>query len=401
MYYKYSVLSETGNEINGVGEGPYKNMKQSLKEKNYFLLSLEPDILRSIKSCVERKKIKAQDLAVFFEDMANMLKTGIAINEAVIALRESSTVTLLTKALEKIEDDLASGFSLAKAFETTKVFPWLVLNMLKVGEKSGNLEKVLEDLSRNYSREADFLLELKNALIYPVVILSMLVGIMFYVSFNVIPHLEALLPIASNGYVATKLLLGLSHFLKDFWYICPFFPIAVIFIYYRLKKGSNEWTVDYYCKIPVIGELAKDMAFSTFFSNLALLQRNGISIINSLALIEETTSYKFLAKKILKVKDFITSGLCLWQAFEKDSFFPGFVYYSVRKGEEMGSLDAYLESLSKYYFSKVSRRIRVILSLIQPVLLIFCAGVLLFLVSAFIVPVYGNLSNIAGGNVKF
>ena len=103
MYYRYNVLSETGNEINGVGEGSYKGVKQGFKEKNYYILSLEPDVLRSIRSCVERKKIKAQNLAIFFEDMANMLKTGIAINEAVIALRESSTVTLLTKALEKIE----------------------------------------------------------------------------------------------------------------------------------------------------------------------------------------------------------------------------------------------------------------------------------------------------------
>lgn len=401
MYYRYSVLSETGNEINGVGEGSYKGVKQSLKEKNYFLLSLEPDVLRSIKSCVERKKIKAQNLAVFFEDMANMLKIGIAINEAVIALRESSAVTLLTKALEKIEYDLASGFSLAVAFEKTKVFPHLVLNMLKVGEKSSGLEKIMEDLSRYYSKEADFLLELKNALIYPAVILSMLVGIMFYVSFKVIPHLEALLPITANGYFATRVLLSLSHFLKDFWYICIFFPIGVFFIYSRFKRSSSEGASDYYYRIPVIGKLAKDMHLGAFFSNLALLQRNGISIIDSLALIEETTSYKFLAKKISKIKDCIVSGLCLWQTFEKDSFFPSFVYYSVKKGEEMGSLDRYLESLSKYCFDKVTRHIRVILSLIQPILLIFCAGILLFLVSAFIMPVYSNLSNIAGGNVKF
>ncbi len=86
---------------------------------------------------------------------------------------------------------------------------------------------------------------------------------------------------------------------------------------------------------------------------------------------------------------------------QKDSFFPSFIYYSVRKGEEMGSLDEYLQNLSRYYFEKVSRRTRVILSFIQPALLVFCALILLFVVSAFIMPVYSNLSNIAGGNVKF
>ena len=147
--------------------------------------------------------------------------------------------------------------------------------------------------------------------------------------------------------------------------------------------------------------MPKTQLFLLFFSNLAVLQRNGINIADSLSLIAETTSYKFLARKIQKLKDFIASGLSFWQALQKDPFFPKLVYTTVRKGEEMGSLDGYLQSLSKYYFDKVSRRIRVLLSLIQPALLVFCAGVLLFVVSAFIMPVYSNLSNIAGGNVKF
>ena len=401
MYYQYSVLSETGNEINGIEQGSYSQIKKSLKAKNYYILSLEADILKSMRFALENKTVKAQTLAVFFEDLVNMLKTGIAMNEAVSALQESSVEPVLTKALSGIEDDLANGFSLTKAFEKTKVFPWLVLNMLKVGEKSGSLEQVFEDLARYYSREAEFSRNLKSAVIYPIVVFCMLVGIMFYVSFKVIPHLEALLPIRGNAYFSTRLLLFLSHFLRDFWFVCLLFPPAAVFIYSRFKKSSVERIASFYYKIPLIGSVAKDAAFSTLFSNLAVLQRNGINIAEALSLIEETTSYQFLAKKIQKLKDFIASGLSFWQAIEKDPFFPSFIYYSVRKGEEMGSLDEYLQSLSKYYFDKVSRRTGVILSFIQPALLIFCAAILLFVVSAFIMPVYGNLSNIAGGNVKF
>ena len=401
MHYRYSVLSETGNEINGIEQGPYSQIEKSLKAKNYYILSLEADILKSMRFALENKTVKAQTLAVFFEDLVNMLKTGIAMNEAVSALQESSVEPVLTKALSGIEDDLANGFSLTKAFEKTKVFPWLVLNMLKVGEKSGSLEQVFKDLARYYSREAEFSRNLKSAVIYPIVVFCMLVGIMFYVSFKVIPHLEALLPIGGNAYFSTRLLLFLSHFLRDFWFVCLLFPPAAVFIYSRLKKSSVERIASFYYKIPLIGSVAKDAAFSTLFSNLAVLQRNGINIAEALSLIEETTSYQFLAKKIQKLKDFIAGGLSFWQAIEKDPFFPSFIYYSVRKGEEMGSLDEYLQSLSKYYFDKVSRRTGVILSFIQPALLIFCAAILLFVVSAFIMPVYGNLSNIAGGNVKF
>ena len=401
MYYKFSVLSETGNEIDGIEQGSYSEIKNRLKQKNYYLLSLDADIFKSIRFALKKKTVKAQTLALFFEDLVNMLKTGIAINEAVVALQESSIEPVLTKALSGIEDDLANGFSLTQAFKETKVFPWLVLNMLKVGEKSGSLERIFDDLAKYYSREAEFLSGLKSAIIYPIVVFCMLVGIMFYVSFKVIPHLEALLPIRGNAYFSTRLLLFLSHFLKNFWFVCLLFPIAAFFIYSRFKKSSVEKIASFYYKIPLIGSVAKDAAFSTLFSNLAVLQRNGINIAEALSLIEETTSYQFLAKKIQKLKDLIASGLSFWQAIEKDPFFPSFIYYSIRKGEEMGHLEEYLQSLSRYYFDKVSRRTRVILSFIQPALLIFCAAILLFIVSAFIMPVYSNLSNIAGGNVKF
>jgi len=401
MHYKFSVLSETGNEIDGIEQGSYLEIRKRLKQKNYYILSLEADIFKSIRFALEKKTVKAQALAVFFEDLVNMLRTGIAMNEAVNALQESSVEPVLTKALSGIEYDLANGFSLTQAFKETKVFPWLVINMLNVGEKSGSLEQVFEDLAKYYSREAEFLRSLKNAIIYPIVVFCMLVGIMFYVSFKVIPHLEALLPIRGNAYFSTRLLLFLSHFLRDFWFVCLLFPIVISFIYSRFKKSSVEIIASFYYKIPLIGSVAKDAAFSTFFSNLAVLQRNGINIADSLSLIEEASSHKFLSRKIQKLKDFIASGLSFWQALQKDPFFPKFVYKTVRKGEGMGSLDEYLQSLSKYYFDKVSRRTRVILGFVQPILLIFCAGVLLFVVSAFIMPVYSNLSDIAGGNIKF
>lgn len=397
MYYKYSVLSETGNEIRGIEEGSLAKIKKNLKERNYYILSLEVDIVKSIVSLLGKKTLKAQTLAVFFEDLGNMLKTGIAINEAIVALEEASVEPVLTKALSGIAKDLANGFSLAQSFERTKVFPWQVLSVLKVGEKSGDLERIFTGLSRYYSREADFMRSLKNAVVYPLIVFCMLIGVMFYVSFKVIPHLETLLPIKANAYFSTRLLLFLCHFLRNFWFVCLLFPAGIALIYAKLKKGST----DLYHKIPLLGSVAKDAALSSLFSNLSVLTRNGINIVDALSLIEETFYYQFLAEKIRKLKDFISSGLSFWQAVEKDKFFPGFISYSIRKGEEMGLLDEYLERLSTFYFEKVSRRTRTILNFVQPALLIFCATILLFIVSAFIIPVYSNLSNIAGGNINF
>lgn len=401
MYYKYSVLSETGTEINGIDQGSSSEVRKRLMEKRYYILSLEADFLHSLRFVLEKRTVKPQTLAGFFEDLVNMLKVGIGINEAVAALQESTIDPVLTKALSGIGQELINGFSLEKSFEKTGVFPWLVLNMLKVGEKSGSLEQVFDDLAKYYSREAEFLRGLKSAVIYPIVVFCMLIAIMLYVSFKVIPHLEVLLPVTNNSYFSTRLLLLLSHFLKNFWFIWILLPIAAVLAFLRFKKSRTDRIAAFYYRIPLIGQIAKDIAFSAFFSNLAVLQRNGINIVEALSLVKESTAHCFLAKKIQKLSDCIASGLSFRQAIEKDRFFSPFICYSVRKGEEMGALDVYLQNLSRYYFDRVSKQIGVILSFIQPALLLICAGILLFIVSAFIIPVYSNLSSIAGGNVKF
>jgi type II secretory pathway component PulF len=401
MYYRYSVLSETGTEINGIVRGSSSDVRKRLGEKNYYILSLEADLLSSFRAVLGKRTVNPQTLAGFFEDLLNMLKTGIGINEALAALQESTVDPVLTRALSGIGRELVNGFSLEKSFEKTEVFPRLVLNMLKVGEKSGSLEQVFKDMARYYSREAEFLRGLKSAVIYPIVVFCMLIVIMLYVSFKVIPHLEMLLPITSNGYFSTRLLLILSHLLKNFWFLWILLPITAVFAFLRFKKSRTDKIAAFYYRIPLIGQVAKDIAFSAFFSNLAVLQRNGINIAEALNLVKEATADCFFAKKIQKLNDCIVSGLSFRQAIEKDRFFPSFACYSVIKGEEMGALDVYLQNLSEYYFDKVSKQIGVILGFIQPALLMICAGILLFIVSAFIMPVYSNLSSIAGGNVKF
>ncbi|MDD5537450.1 MAG: type II secretion system F family protein [Candidatus Omnitrophica bacterium] len=401
MYYRYCILSQTGNETTGMERGSYQAIRDKLRKENFHILSLEPDLIKSLDFYLKRKKIKTHALAEFFEDLSNTLETGLSIHEAIMTLEESTVEPALKRALPQIGAGLLRGLSLTEAFSQTEVFPWQVLSMLRVGEKSGSLERVFGDLAGHYSREADFLRSLRGALVYPSVIFCLLVAVMFYVSFQVIPHLEALLPIKENAHFATRLLLSLNHFLKDYWFVCLSVPFALVFVFSRLRTSQIDRIRDFYHRIPVVGPLIKDMACSFLFSDLAILQRNGIGIIEALTLVEETAIDKFFADKIRRVKDAVMSGLSLWQALKEAAFFPKPVYSSIRKGEEMGSLDKYLQNLAGSYFKKVTRRIDALLSFIQPAFLMLCASLLLFIVSAFIIPVYSNLSNIAGGNVKF
>jgi len=401
MHYKYSVLTETCSVINGVEEGVYPEIRKRLLEKGHHILSLKPLVIKSIRSSFERKKINSRTLSVFFYDLGSRLKIGLNINEAIMSLKNASSEPALTKALGKINEDLSNGLSLTEACRKTGCFPELSLNALKVGEKSGDLEKVFTVLSLHYSREAEFSLNLKNALLYPFAIFCLLIGIMFYVSFKVIPHLEGLLPLGANAYFATRLLLFLSRVLRKFWFACFIIPVLLGFVHVKLKNSVSESLSSFYYRLPVIGRILKDIAFSVFFSNLALLQSNGISLSESFILLSEAVHIKLFNAKLLEINEFIQRGYSLWKALEMDAFFPEEIYSAIRKSEQIGKLDECLENISEEYFKKVTRELNAFLGLLQPLLLVFCAAFLLLIILAFIIPVYGNLSNIAGGNVKF
>ena len=401
MIYKYEALSITGNELSGWEEGAKENIRKKLLSKRYQVLSLEADYGKTLQGIIERKKIRTNSLAVFFEDIQNMLKTGIGINETISALAEANTDFVLQKALIEIGDSINRGLSLRAAFEKTKAFPWLVLNMLEVGEKSGGLEHICGDLAEFYHKEDEFKNILKDAMIYPIIVLILIIGLMFYISLKIVPQLASLIAVNGKMPLATQIILSLSAFLRSFWYIAAVIPFAVVFGYTRLKRSRIEKVAGYYYKIPFLGPITKDVTLTAIFLNLSILQKNGIGIVDSLDLVQKTLPYDFLSKKIIKIKEQITAGFSLWAAIKEDPFFVPFIYKTIRKGEEIGRLGEYLFTLSKYFSDKVSRQIKMTLTFIQPALLLFCAGFVMLIIFAFLVPLYSNLNNIAGGGSTF
>ena len=265
MYYKYSVLTETCSVINGVEEGVYLEIRKRLLEKGHHILSIKPLVFKSIRSSLERKKINSRTLSVFFYDLASRIKIGLNINEGIMSLENASTEPVLTRALGKINEDLSFGLSLAEACRETGCFPELSLNALNIGEKTGDLERVFTGLSLHYSREAEFRIGLKNAILYPFVIFCLLIGVMLYVSVNVIPHLEGLLPTGENAYFATKTAFILKRDVKEILVCLFYYPGTFRFCSSKIKNSVQEKLSSFYYRIPVIGKILKDIALACSF----------------------------------------------------------------------------------------------------------------------------------------
>jgi len=400
MYWKYAALTRAGNEVKGTEKGYKKEIARRLNERQLEIVYICPDFSTVIRNLFKRKHIiSARVLADFFEDFKNMLESGISIEEILYSLGETASDDVLKNAIEKIKVSLHEGSTLAGALSDTSCFPGIVINTLKVGEKTGDLGNVMSDLACFYMREAEIKSNIIKSSVYPLVVFGVLAGVMLFISLKVVPKLKIFLPEQALSNISTKAVLFLTFMVQKGWLVVGIITIFLVIIYSQLKKSKIDKIAAYYYKMPGIGPLAKETAFALFFLNLSTLQRGGISIITALNLIHESFPYSYAARKFLICRDYILGGSAFWQAVERDPFFPRIISYTIRKGEEIGRLDDYFWRLADFYFKKVAQRVDSLVGSLQPILLGACAVFLVLVALSFIVPIYRNLSVIAGGGI--
>ena len=399
MYWKYSTLTRTGSELEGVFNGTKSQAVKWIQEKGLTLVSLDPDYKTYLSGLFRKNKFSSATLSLFFEDFYNMFETGISINEIFTSLKETTTNEHLRKVLDDINKDIRKGHSLTKAFQNTEQFPWIAIATLSAGEKGGCIPKVLNVLAKYFKRESEIKAKIIRSFGYPFLVFSLLTIIMIYISINVIPKLESLLPEKALHSSTTQFVLFLSLILRNAWWVLLVLLGFCIMIFMRFKSSFVNKFITLYYKLPVIGVLAKESALSMFFLNLSVLIGSGVPIVESLNSLYKTNN-SHVAKRFLVCRDYILGGLSFSEAIERDVFFPKVIVFSIRKGEEMSMLDAYSMKIAEYYSQKVNRKIDTVIGMVQPALLAICAGFLMLIALSFINPIYSNLTNIAGGSFK-
>ena len=397
MHWQYKILTRLGKEIVGGEKGRKKDVISRLEEKGSHVIALSPDFSGLVNSFLVNRKVPNKILVDFFEDFQNMLLTGIPAGDILVSLQETTGNTVLKSAVIKIKDSLTEGLSLAEALERTEVFPWLVVHIVRVGEKAGRLPQVFGDLAKFYKEQEEIKSSIINASVYPAFVAGVLILLMFYLSLKVIPQLETMLPPQALQASSTRIVLSLTVFIRRAWVIFLLVPVAGIWLYRQFKTNNQDAVAGKLYRLPGIGALVKDSAIALYFLNFSILQKSGIPLNEAFELIGTSFPHAFVAKKFFLCRDYILGGLSFWEALRKDDFFPFVISSTIRKGEEMGRLDEYFGRVHLYYAKKLSKEINTLVSLVQPVLLGVCAGLLLLVGLSFIVPIYQNLSTIAGG----
>jgi type II secretory pathway component PulF len=392
MEYQYKAKDDSGKTITGVMEADDEDaLATVLDTRNLFLVDAVPAKQRKTVKASQRR-IKARDILNFTMDLSTILSAGIPISEGLEDLSQATEHAKLQAVIADVLASIQSGSSLSAAFERhPKVFDTLYVSIVKAGETSGNLDHVLADLGGFLEWKADLRRDVVQATIYPCMVLAAIFGLIILLATVVFPQFATVLN-QSKGPVPlpTQILFFLSHLFTNYWWVMFLAVVTVIgsfLMWIRTPKGQSRFDA-YKLKLPVFGNLARDIALSRFCHFFQILFSAGVDISQTLTIVEAVIGNSVLADATRNVRNEVRAGSSLSGALSDTGRFPTLVVRMFHIGESSGQLVSSLEKACRYYDKEIPTTIKRVFAIMEPVLYVFLAAIVLTVALAIYLPLY-------------
>lgn len=401
MKYLYRARDKSGEMKTGMIEAVSKEAAASLLQKyNIFVTHLEEqEIGESLLKIKFERKISRKDLSVFFRQLSTMLGSQVPVVQSLLSLAAQTRKNNFKKVITEISGSVQDGISLSDAFAAhPKVFSNFYVNLIKSGEASGNVAGTLNYISEHAERENDIVSQLRQAMVYPIFVLSVLFVVIGIIIVEIVPKIVELIQETNKEpSTFTKITLGFYEFLADYWWaiaISVFLLITLAIYYFRTKEGKKN-----YHKIslstPFLGEFLKKIFLSRFCGNISTLLSAGISINKALKITGDTVNNVVYKDIISKIEKEISEGEKMSSAMIKyPDYFPFFVVQMIKVGEETGKLDQTLKEIVVFYQKEIKRAVDLFASLLEPIMIIFLGAIVAIMALSVLSPLYGALGNI-------
>lgn len=338
--------------------------------------------------------ITLEDKIFLTKYLGIMLKVGTDILKAVDVLIADFESPGLRSLLVEIRSTLEKGQPFYTVFARyPKYFSSVFVNLVKAGEASGNLEKVFEDLSRSLEQEADLKREIRSALTYPAILLVASIGILLLLSTFALPKISKVFegsgikpPIFSRIVFAVGLFLGKYVIFFAFGLI----GLVIFCWYFFLKTETGRAFIQrMMTKIPVIRNVVKNMGLQSFCATLASLLKSGLPIIDSLEITAQSSGYEEIKQSLLRIsREGVSKGLTVSESFRQEPVFPRMVVNLISVSEKAGHIEDILLTMASFYEADIKSSIKILVSFLEPVLLVIIGGIIGLIAASVIVPIY-------------
>jgi type IV pilus assembly protein PilC len=339
--------------------------------------------------------VGTSDLVLFSRQLATFLKVGVPITDAIRLLRSGTRSGAFKAALDDINDDLDEGeaFSVAIAHHPN-IFSQLYVDMIRAAEYSGNLDRVLLQISTYLQRQDTAIKKLRSAMIYPAVILTLAVAVCGVLIIFVLPNFVALFnEFHADLPLPTQALLALGTFAQA-WRV-QIIATAVAggfgtFIFLQTRTGRIFW--DYtLIRVPVLGPIVIYAIVERFTRTLATMLRAGIPISQTFEVAIASAGNIRYRRGLEGIRQRMVTGDGFSEPLAATGLFSPMVLRMVRVGEETGTLDQSLEQIADFLSEEMDYKVRNMISLMEPTLVIAVGGAVGFVAVSVILPMYGLL----------
>ena len=398
--FSYRVLDKEGKTITGAIEAlGEKQAVRVLQDRGLTVIYLQEkrDWKGKILSFFKfGNRVSAQEVAVFTRLLSTMLSTGLPLVDSLSNLALQVT-GYFREVIRSIQNDIQSGISLSEAMgRFPEVFSNLYVNLVKAGEASGKVSEVLGKLADTLESDLEFRGKVKGALIYPAIIVVAMGGIGIFMMTTIIPQIaKVYTDFKADLPLPTRILIGISTGLTTY---LPFVLVLLVLAYFGYRTLRKNTVSDYLInnslyKAPVFGPLNEDVVLAILCRTLGTLLGAGVAIIDSLNIVSATMANDYYRSGIESASKAVEKGLPLSQSLRRSAVFPVMVAQLVAIGEETGTLDQSLARLAKFYEDEAERKVKVVTTAMEPLIILLMGIGVGGLAIAVLLPMF-NLINV-------
>ncbi len=422
--FNYVALDTRGQEASGLVEAASTNAAISqLRQAGYFPTSVIEEAIsspdgtearhratkmagltkpRAKRGIVlfERKKVKSKILMIFTRQLATLIDSGLPLLRSLNVLARQERDKLLKKTINKLGDSVQSGSTFSDALALhPRVFNDLYVNMVKAGEVGGVLELVLNRLSEFQEKAAKIKNKVISAMVYPIIVMTMAVGILCFLLVFIVPKFESIFhemlgdkPLPP----VTQFVIGASGLVKDHGLVLLGVVVAAVTIYKfigRTRRG--RLLIDSFkLRMPLFGNLNRKTAISRFARTLGTLVTSGVPILQALNITRETAGNSAIAAAISQVHDSVKEGESIVQPLEASRAFPPMVVSMIDVGEETGKLPEMLLKIADVFDDEVDNAVAALTSMLEPIMIVFLAVIVGTIVLALFTPLISIITGL-------
>ncbi len=402
--FNYRARDSTGKPVRGVIDAlSDEEVAEKLHQMGYTPITIT-EVFAGLKLKQLEwnfRRIKTADIVMFNVQLANMLNSGLSVISSLGILQKQNENKRLGEVIGCVSRGVEAGESFSQALtKHPRVFPNLLISMVKAAEASGDLGKVLNSYAEFAETQADLRRKIKEALFYPVILIVAATGVIVFIATVLIPKFVEIFTRAEIPLpLPTIILYGLGTAIRQFWYVIILAGVLAVFgvrRYVRTETGKFRFDKTS-LKLPILGPVVRKICISRFARTLGTLIGSGVPILESLDIVSDVVNNQVLGRVIKQMRQSVEKGQRLAESLKVSEEFPADTVQMISVGEESGNLVKMLNKISDFYDRAAGYSIKKMVASLEPMLLVVMGVVVAFTMASMLLPMFNMVKVLKHG----